>query len=468
MNAARLRPGAAEGPTFEAALGPLAQDAGGLYARSVAAELEQKVEGLVDSFFRHEAGRLTATLIRRFGGDRVAIIEDAVQAALQTALVSWSRRGIPDNPSAWLTRAANNQVIDQLRRDGSASRAMDSASASEPPLAPPPAAAFAGEIEDPELNMLFVCCDDQLPPKTQLVLSLKLLCGFNTREIAARLFLSDANVQKVLSRGRNRLRELWTQPEGVELPEPSRAQLGARLAAVQRVIYLLFNEGYSSLREREVIRRDLCYEALRLAELLVSHPLGDQAESWALLALLHFHMARLDGRTDESGALLSLEAQDRSRWDGHQIQRGFQCLLRAGKANVTLRYHAEAAVLAEHCIAPSYERTNWPEIVELYAALERIEPSPWHTLNRAIALAEWQGPEAGLALLEELTPPTWLSGYYLWDAAVGELNRRARRFERAERHLRRALARVPTAAERCIYEKRLALCLAGEHRPSSR
>jgi len=193
---------------------------------------------------------------------------------------------------------------------------------------------------------------------------------------------------------------------------------------------------------------------------------GDQAESWALLALLHFHMARLHTRTDESGALLSLDAQDRSRWDSERIGRGFSCLLRAGKASVTLRYHAEAAVLAEHCIAPSYERTDWSAIVELYTALERIEPSPWHTLNRAIALAEWQGPEAGLGLLEALAPPAWLSSHYLWDATFGELYRRAQKFEAAERHLRRALERVPTAAEKHIYQRRLDLCLAGEHRRS--
>jgi RNA polymerase sigma-70 factor (ECF subfamily) len=307
--------------------------------------------------------------------------------------------------------------------------------------------------------MLFVCCDDQLPTQAQLVLSLKLLCGFNTREIAARLFLTDANVQKILSRGRNRLRELWTE-SAPRLPEPSHEQLSLRLAAVQRVVYLLFNEGYSSMREAEVIRKDLCGEALRLGQLLVSHPAGDRAESWALLALMHFHMARIDTRTDASGALLSLEEQDRSRWNKRQIGLGFSCLLRAGKADRTLRYHTEAAVLAEHCIAPSFEETRWGEIVELYAALERIEPSPWHTLNRAIALAEWKGPQAGLSLLQKLAPPGWLLGYYLWDAAFGELYRRAGDFERAERHLKRALELVPTQAEKRIYQRRLELCLA--------
>jgi len=449
----------------EAALCPLASYAGGFYAARVASEAEPKAEELVDGFFRHEAGRLVATLVRRFGAGRLEAIEDAVQAALQAALVAWPRRGIPENPSAWLTRAAQNQIIDQLRRETTVSRALEGGdSAFRESEVPPPPAAFQGEIEDPELRMLFMCCDDQLPVKTQLVLSLKLLCGFSTREIAARLFQTDANVQKLLSRGRARLRELWTRPEGATLPEPSAAELAARLAAVQRVIYLLFNEGYSSLREREVIRQDLCHEALRLGELLVSHPVGNQAESWALLALLHFHMARIHARTDQSGALLALEAQDRSRWNMEQIGRGFDCLLRAGEASVTLRYHAEAAVLAEHCIAPSYEATNWSEIVDLYAALERIEPSPWHTLNRAIALAEWQGPESGLALLEALAPPTWLSGYYLWDATLGELYRRAQNFERAERHLRRALERAPTAAERRIYEDRLGWCLARESR----
>jgi RNA polymerase sigma-70 factor (ECF subfamily) len=390
------------------------------------------------------------------------VIEDGVQSALSAALATWSRRGIPDNPSAWLTRVARNQVVDQLRRAATAERAAEQYDVEEALL--PAAVAFVGEIEDDELRMLFVCCDDQLSAQAQVVLSLKLLCGFSTREIAARLYLTDVNVQKILGRGRSRLREVWALVEEATLPEPSPDQLERRLVAVQHVIYLLFNEGYSSQREDEVIRRDLCDEALRLGRLLVSHPVGEQPDSWALLSLLHFHAARLDARTDESGGLVSLEEQDRSRWDRQQIRQGFDCLFRSGDAPRFSRYHAEAAVLAEHCIAPSFEATRWSEIVELYEMLERMEPSPFHTLNRAIALSEWKGPEAGLALMRDMAPPAWLSSHYLWDAAFGELYRRAGDFDRASSHLRRALEGAPTEAERRVYRKRIERCEARDTR----
>jgi RNA polymerase sigma-70 factor (ECF subfamily) len=419
-----------------------------------------KTAGLVDHFFRHEASRLVARLARRYGTARLETIEDAVQSALSAALEAWSRRGIPDNPSAWLTRAAQNQVLDRLRRDATVERSLVRAELDQDQVEAPAPFAFGSEIQDDELRMLFACCDEQLTPQCQLVLSLKLCCAFSTKEIAARLFLSDANVQKILTRGRGRLRELWSAAGDSSVPEASPEQLAQRLVLVQRVIYLLFNEGYSSQCDDQVIRRDLCGEAQRLARLLVSHPVGDQPDSWALLALLHFHSARLDTRTDDSGGLLALHEQDRSRWDAAHIRRGFECLFRSGESQRFSRYHAEAAVLAEHCAAPSYEATRWSEIVELYELLERLEPSPLHTLNRAIALAEWKGPREGLRVLREMAPPSWLLGYYLWDAASGELYRRAGEFEQAARHLESALERAPTEAERCVYRRRLELCRA--------
>jgi len=418
-----------------------------------------QANALVDHFFRHEYGRLVSSLARRFGMARLSLVEDAVQSALALALTSWALRGLPANPSAWLTRVAHNQVIDQLRRLGVAQRCLPRA---EVPLEPvDPDELTATENGDDELRMLFVCCHEQLPARTQLVLSLKLLCGFSTREIAARLFQSDASVQKTLSRGRARLAELcahadlpWSEPDPERLPQ--------RVAAVLQVLYLLFNEGYSSQREDEVIRRDLCDEALRLATRLATHPAGDVPEVWALLALFHFHRARLDARLDGRGDLLLLEAQDRSRWDRAHIHEGLMCLWRSGQGDRFSRYHAEAGVLAEHCLAPSFAQTRWSEIVELYAMLEQLEPSPLHTLNRAIALAEWKGPREGLRVLEALTPPAWLVTYYLWDATLGELLRRCGEFEPAARYLARGLERAPTAAERRILSLRLDRCRAGD------
>ena len=405
---------------------------------------------LVEHYFRHEYGRVVASLVKTFGPGRLALIEDSVQSALALALTSWSLRGVPERPGAWLTRVARNQVVDHLRRGRVAERVAQELPEPAPPCADP--AHFPSEINDDLLRMLFVCCDEALAPRTQLVLALKVLCGFSVHEIALRLMSSKAAVRKRISRGREQLKTL--RPS---LESPAQEQLAERLAAVHHVLYLLFNEGYSSAIEDRPVRRDLCEEALRLTRLLAAHPAGDRPTTWALLALMLFHHARVDSR-HEGGQLLLLEEQDRSLWDGAQIRAGLSCLARSGAGTEFSRYHGEAAVLAEHCLAPSYEQTNWAEIVDLYELLERLAPSPLYTLNRAIALAEWKGPEVGLRVLREMTPPGWLARYYLWDAALGELSRRAGALDSAERHLVRALDAAPTRAERERIQRRLDAC----------
>lgn len=418
--------------------------------------------GLVAHFFRHESGRLVASLTRRYGPARLEMVEDAVQAALASALARWRADGIPKNPSAWLWQVAHNKLRDQLRRSVTARDAAPRLATDE--VAEPAHVGFNAEIADDMLRMLFVCCDEALKPKAQLVLSLKLLCGFGTREIAASLFLTEANVHKLLSRGRDQLREIW-QRDGhhpdireAEWLTPDGERMGLRLPAVQHVVYLLFTEGHSSHTADEVIRRDLCEEALRLGQLLVSHPVADTGESWALLALMHFHLARLDARTDEEGGLLMLEEQDRTRWDRHHIQLGMHCLTRADGSEQFSRYHAEAAISAEHCLAKTFDETRWDRIVGLYEMLEHHAPSPMHALNRAIAVAAWKGPEAGLALLREVAPPTWLVRHYLWDATMGELMRKAGKLEQAAPYLERAMEQAPTQAEKQVMRKRLGAC----------
>lgn len=420
---------------------------------------------LVAHFFRHESARLVATLVRRFGGARLDVIEDAVQAALVAALSTWKRDGVPDNPSAWLTRVANNNVLDQLRREKTAGawpgdERVSLVSPADP--APSPRPALEQSIADDELRMLFVCCDEQLTNETRLALSLKFVCGFGVREIAARLFLTEANAQKILERGRARLREVFEANPDADLLAPPAPSLEARLGAVQNVIYLLFNEGYSALDEHVETRREVCDEAVRLASLLVHHPATQTATSWALLALLELHASRFDARVGNDGQLLLLDQQDRSRWDRQRIARGLECLWRSGSGETFSRFHAEAAVLAEHCMAPSFAETRWSEIVAMYELLETQQPSPLHTLNRAIALAEWKGAEAGLALLRATAPPRWLAGYYLWDATQGELLRRLGRFAEAERHLGRAHEQAPTRTERNQLARRLERCRAGD------
>lgn len=415
----------------------------------------EQTQGLVDHFFRHQYGRLIAASVRRFGASNLESIEDGVQAALEQALGSWSRRGIPHNPEAWLTQAAQHRIIDQLRRTKRLTSLENVPDEQDLRFGASNSATFVDEFADDELRMLFVCADDTLSERTRLILCLKLLCGFSTHEIATRLFLTEANVQKMLERGRSRLREKWNEQDPDSWSAPDQAQLAERLGSVQRVIYLQFNEGYSSLREGEPLRPDLCFEALRLGDLLVSERVGDTGSSWALLAMMHFHAARLSTRMDGLGQLLLLEAQDRSQWDQKHIHAGMHCLTRSGEGEDFSPFHGEAAIQAQHCLAPTYEDTNWHEIVELYELLEKIQPSPLYSLNRAIALAEWQGPQVALELLTSSAPPSWLSGYYLWDATIGEMLRRCGDFDRARIHLTRALDGAPTSAEKLIFARRL-------------
>jgi RNA polymerase sigma factor (sigma-70 family) len=402
-------------------------------------------------FFRHEFGRLVAMLSRRVGVQHLESVEDAVQSALLSAVESWSRDTLPDNPSAWLFRVAHNVFIGELRgrlrrdalniRHGHAVQAEDEA----------PSAFLAGEVRDDLLRMLFVCCDPTLPIESQLVLALKTLCGFDIREIAERLFTSDANVYKRLARARNRLREVPLAED-----ELAAQELVARLPAVQAVLYLMFTEGYLSSHAENAIRQEMCDEAIRLAQVLAEHPLSAQPETFALLALMHLQRARSSARQDVHGGLLLLEEQDRSLWNREEIYVGLTWLARSAEGGVFSRYHAEAGIAAEHCLAPTFAETRWERIVECYALLERQAPSPLHTVNRALAAAESRGPGAGLAMLEALAPPAWFSGSYLWHAALADLHMRCGHAGLAQSHGDAALAQVPSEALRAVLARRLA------------
>jgi RNA polymerase sigma-70 factor (ECF subfamily) len=404
-----------------------------------------------EHWFRHEFGRLVSVLSRRFGVGRLELCEDAAQTALLRAVEVWPGSRLPDDRGAWLYRVAHHQVVDALRREKRRERLAPEAAPEAPEEEPP--IFLASEVKDDVLRLLFVCADPAIPPESQLVLALKTLCGFSTEEIALRLFQSEDAVHKRLQRARTRLRE-----EPHLLDGPPLDSVAERLPSVLRVLYLLFNEGYSSAQPDRLIRRELCEEAVRLALLLVEHPVGAMPETDALLAVMYLHAARFDARIDPAGGLLLLEEQDRSRWDQELVALGLEHLARAARGERFSAYHAEAAIAAEHCLAPSYDATRWDEITRHYAMLERIAPSPLHTLNRAIALAAWKGPDAGLAVLEALEPPAWLTNYYLWHATLGELHRRRGDRREAAVNLERALEAAPTSAEKALLERRLAEC----------
>jgi RNA polymerase sigma factor (sigma-70 family) len=406
--------------------------------------------GLVDHYFRHEYGRLVAVLVRRVGLHHLDAVEDAVQGALAAALSAWLVDGVPDSAGGWLYRVAHNNLVGALRKDEGRRCLLDRAAREEDAGEEAVSPVFAGEVRDEMLRMLFVCSDERLPQESRLVLALKTLCGFSTGEIAFRLFTTDDNIYKRLARARDRLRQC-----AVDTATPPLESLRSRLSSVHAVIYLLFNEGYLSTHAEHAIRAELCDEAIRLGTLLAEHPVGAAPPTYALLALMHLHAARLSARQDASGGLLLLEEQDRSHWDAAHLQKGAAWLARAADGDCFTRFHAEAGIAAEHCSARSFADTRWSEIAGLYAMLERIDPSPFHILNRAVAVAEAEGAQAGLAVLDGVVPPAWIEGHYLWDAVLADLHRRAGHSAAAETHRERALAATPSGPVRRALERRL-------------
>jgi RNA polymerase sigma-70 factor (ECF subfamily) len=399
-------------------------------------------------YFRHEFGPLVSVLSRRHGLHRLELCEDAAQTALMHAVQSWSFGSMPDHRRAWLYSVASQYVLDGLE--------CERGNESLDPEAEPSSidtADLESELSDDLLRMLFLGADPLIAPESQLILALKVLCGFSTEEIALRLFQTEEAVHKRLQRARARLRDHASTFETSDVED-----LAARLPRVLHVLYLMFNEGYSSEQPDRSIRREVCEEAIRIARLVAEHPVGATPETDALLSLMYLHAARFEARVDGDGGLLLLEEQDYTLWDPELIQLGMSYLRRATRGERLSRYHLEAEIAAERCLAPSYAQTRWDEITRLYEALGRVNPSPLHVLNRAIALAEWKGASAGLAELEALKPPSWLLGYYLWDATLGELYRRNGEHTRAAEHLRRALDSAPTDAEHALLQRRLLAC----------
>ena len=399
----------------------------------------------VEHFFRHEYARLVASLARRVGFQHLESVEDAVQSALLTAIDLWPANGEPRNPGAWLHRVARNNLMAQLRQQGDRREIL-----ARKVLADEPVAEGSTAQED-LLRMLFVCCNPHLPRESQVVLALKTLCGFDVAEIALRLFANEAGVYKRLARARAELKQ---QPATAVL-DLSTAEAAKRVSGVNAVIYVLFTEGYLTSSATPAVRAELCEEAIRLARLVADSKAGARPETFALLALMHLHAARADARQDAAGALLLLEEQDRSRWDRTRIAEGLAWLERSASGECFSRYHAEASIAAEHCLAPSFAETRWDRIVSSYELLERAAPSPVHALNRAVALAEWRGVEVALAAIDGLDAPNWVTGSYLWSAVLADLHRRGGNLGEATRHRRDALLRAPTDAVRALLVRRL-------------
>jgi RNA polymerase sigma factor (sigma-70 family) len=392
--------------------------------------------GLVEHFFRHETGRLHGALIRLLGVQNIALAEDIAQEALLRALRNWSMGGIPANPSAWITRVAMNLAKDTLRhRKMSAGKEPAIITHIEQTLPSPAVAVEATHaIRDDALRLMFVCCHPAIAADAQVVLALKVLCGFGTGEIARAFFSSEAAIEKQLTRTKQRIQE-----SNIAFEFPEGEDLAPRLDGVLAAIYLLFNEGYKASSGDQLLREDLCSEAIRLGSLLLSHPVGRTPRSHALLALMLLTSARFPARVDEQGGLLRLDEQDRSKWNSRLIGEGLGQLAEAAQGDAISEYHLQAGIAALHCTASDSASTDWVRILAHYDLLLKIKPSPLVELNRAVAVAHVHGPQAGLDVIGSLAGNGRFEAHYLLHAVSGELYSRLNKHEAAAASYRRAL-----------------------------
>jgi RNA polymerase sigma factor (sigma-70 family) len=413
----------------------------------------------LDHLFRREAGRIAATIARIFGTQNLALAEDVVQEAFCRALEVWPFRGMPRNPSAWLMATAKNCALDRLRHDRTAQRLaplLDDTWRSEWTLAPALEEQFAPQaVSDDLLRMMFSCCQPRLPESAQVALILHILCGFSVKEVASAFVSAQAAIAKRISRAKRALAESHTLFDLTVEQDFSQ-----RLPAVQRALYLLFNEGYHGAAPDCAVHAELCGEARRLAGVLLEHARGATPATRALAALMSLNLARLPARVDGAGNLVALADQDRSRWDQARLADGLGLLEASAAGSELSPYHIEAAIAAVHAAAPRTADTDWDAIVELYDQLMRIAPSPIVALNRAIAVAEAEGPARGLAEVRASVDGRRLAGYPFYPAALGELELRLGRSAAAERHFLAARALTRSPMERRFFDQRLNACAA--------
>jgi RNA polymerase sigma factor (sigma-70 family) len=404
---------------------------------------------------------MVAALTRIFGIHNLALAEDVVQDAFCRALEVWRIRGMPENPSAWLMATAKNSALDVLRRQRTARNFAPELGRflhSEWTLAPVVEELFAAAaIKDDLLRMMFSCCHPRLAEQSQVALVLHILCGFSVDEIASAFVTTHAATEKRITRAK---KVLAGSKRLFDVTAP--ADFSARLPAVLRALYLLFNEGYHGACAETAVRAELCREAMRLSAVLLEHPLGATPVTYALAGLMCLDAARLPARVDAAGDLISLFDQDRSQWDQALIAEGLKFLEISATGSELSEYHVEAAIASIHSCALRTEDTGWETIVSLYGTLMTIRPSPIVALNRAIAVAQTEGPERGLEEIRSITDCGRLAAYPFYSAAVGELELRRGRHDTAREHFRAALALARNPMERRFLDRRVGACERGD------
>ena len=412
----------------------------------------EQLSRTIETLYRRESGRVLATLVRLLGD--LDLAEESMHEAFAAALESWTLDGIPDKPRPWLISTARFKAIDAMRRRARFDAAQtDLVAHLESRPNPAPGEIPDEEIEDDRLRLIFICCHPSLPPEGQVALTLREVCGLTTEEIARAFLVTPATLAQRIVRAKTKIREAsipYEVPAPRELPE--------RLDAVLQVIYLVFNEGYSAAAGAEVTRGELTGEAIRLARLLTelhteSEVMGP--EVMGLLALMLLQESRRAARTSPAGELILLENQDRSLWNREQIAEGMAMVEKTLQSRRFGSYTLQAAIAAVHAEAESVAATDWRQIVALYNQLARMQPSPVVYLNRAVAIAMRDGPEAGLAHIDVVLELGGLANYYLAHSARADMCRRLGRTAEARASYEKALALTQQEPERQFLQERI-------------
>jgi len=416
--------------------------------------VSSNINKVVDHLFRHESGKMIAVLSKLLGLQNLETAHDIVQDTLLQAMNTWKFTGIPDNPSGWLCRVAKNKAIDFLRRQ---KRFKDISPQygyllqSEYTLTPFVNSLFLeDEIQDSQLRMIFACCHPSIPQESQIALALKTLCGLSSAEIAKAFLTNEETVNKRIYRAKEKIKS-----EHIKLEVPGAGELPGRIDSVLKTLYLLFNEGYNSSSTDYLIREDLCQDAIRLAYLLTGQTITNLSRTKALLSLMCFQSSRLEARLDDKGNIILLKYQDRKKWYGPLMEKGFTYLESAMESGDISAYQLEAAIASLHASARSFEKTDWKSIHQLYEILYTLQPSPVVALNKAIASAYAINKQNAL---DELRQIKGLENYHLYYTSLGEMYFELDQKKIAKENFERALHLTGSISEKQLLLDKITLC----------
>jgi RNA polymerase sigma-70 factor (ECF subfamily) len=406
----------------------------------------------IEHLFRQQSGKMFSILIRLFGFEKSALIEDIIQETFLAAMKTWSAKGVPENPEAWLMQVSKNKLINELKKRTNRAR-LNEQFAGEKLEEKVEELYLDKEIKDSQLRALLACCSPLLNKKEQIMLTLKILSGFSNTEIANALLSTPEAVKKAIYRAKRSLQE-----HKVDLNTPQIHEIDNRIYTIHTIIYLIFNEGYKKTSGDSVINEDLCFEASRLAVLVSSIEGTHQPETYALLALIYFSMARFPSRLNADGEMIELELQDRSKWDQELVRAATSFLAKSRSTDTITAYHLEATISSIHCMAESFESTDWESITICYDRLMELDDNPIIGINHAIAISKWKGADIGTKKLDEIEDLITKPIKHLYYAAKASILFEEKKYETAKSYYQVAMDHSKHEMDKKFLAKKIQLC----------